>query len=267
MALPPSDPVNSSSKSAKDAAQNDVFMREVDDAVRADQMEGFFKRYGLPLIGAIVLGLAAFGGFLFWQHNAKAAKEEHAEKFVQALDDLDANNLKAADGKLTALAGEGTAGSEAMAKLMRAGIALSEDRAPDAIKLYGEVANDTDVPQPLRDLATVRQVAANFDKLPPQTVVDRLKPLAEPGNAWFGVAGELVGVAYLKQGKENLAGPLFAKIARDETQPDSLRARARQLAGILGQDALDDVIDENGDKQDEDGAIARAAAPTAATAR
>jgi len=102
----------------------------------------------------------------------------------------------------------------------------------------------------LRDLATVREIAAAYDKLPPQTVIDRLSSLAQQGNPWFGVAGEMVGVAYLKQGKAKQAGPLFVKIAKDKTQPDALRARVRQLAGQLGYDAIEDVVGVSG----EDGA-------------
>ena len=76
----------------------------------------------------------------------------------------------------------------------------------------------------------------------PQQVVDRLKPLAVPGNPWFGSAGELVGMAYIKQGRTELAGPLFAAISRDKEAPASLRSRSRQLAGLLGVDAIDDPV-------------------------
>ena len=83
----------------------------------------------------------------------------------------------------------------------------------------------------------------------PEDVVVRLKPLAVPGNPWFGSAGELLGMAYLKQGHKDLAGPLFATIARDKDTPDSLRARIRQMAGLLGFDAIDDIA-----KPSQDGA-------------
>jgi hypothetical protein len=75
----------------------------------------------------------------------------------------------------------------------------------------------------------------------PEEVIARLKPLAKPGNPWFGSAGELVAMAYLKQGKKDLAGPLFAAIAKDEQAPRSMRSRARQMAGMLGYDAVVDV--------------------------
>lgn len=215
-------------------------MREVDDALRQDEMTGFFQRYGKPVIGVVVIGLLGLAGYLWWEHSSKQSAGERGEKLVMALDEVEGGNLGAADKKLAPLAAEGGA-SAAAAKLTRAGIALRQDRLADAVKLYGEVAADESAPKAFRDLATVREVASNFDAMDPQKVVDRLKPLAVPGNPWFGNAGELVGIAYLKQGKNNLAGPLFAQIARDEQSPETLRRRARQMAGLLGVDAIDDV--------------------------
>ena len=66
-----------------------------------------------------------------------------------------------------------------------------------------------------------------------------LKPLATPGNAVFASAGELVAHAYLDQGKRAEAGALFAQIAKDENSPESARSRARQMAGVLGVDAIE----------------------------
>ena len=68
-------------------------------------------------------------------------------------------------------------------------------------------------------------------------MVARLKPIAVPGNAYFGSAGELLGMAYLELGKPDEAGKLFAEIGKDEKVPGTLRARMRQLAGGLGFDA------------------------------
>ena len=85
-----------------------------------------------------------------------------------------------------------------------------------------------------------------FDTLPPQKTIDRLKTLATPGNPWFGSAGEMTALSYMKMGKDNLAGPIFAQIAKQEDLPPSLRGRATQMAGALGIDAVQ--LDENKDK-------------------
>ena len=50
-----------------------------------------------------------------------------------------------------------------------------------------------------------------------------------------------VAHAYLDQDKRAEAGALFAQIAKDQTAPESVRSRARQMAGVLGVDAIEDV--------------------------
>ena len=218
-----------------------MFFREVDEAVRQDEMVGLFKRYGKPAAAAIVIGLLALAGYLYWDNSRKDASGEVGEQFTLALDKLDVRNLDAADKELVAVIAKGGPGSVAAARILRGGIAQTNQKPAEAAKLFAEVAADAKAPQPFRDLATIREVSLKFDTMPPQQVVDRLKPLAVPGNPWFGSAGELVGIAYLKQNRGDLAGPLFAAISRDKDVPESLRRRTRQMAGLLGVDAIDDV--------------------------
>ncbi|GGZ11996.1 tetratricopeptide repeat protein [Novosphingobium colocasiae] len=253
MALTPTNPPSGDKAAQRQAAQQEVFLREVDDALRHDQVEGFYRTYGKAVIAAVVVGLAAFGGYLFWDHEQKKARDLNAEQLVQSIDAAQSSKFADAKAKLNPLIAEGTGGNAELARLLQAGIALELKRPDEAIKLYRTVSENADAPQPLRDLATVRQVAASFGTMKPQAVIDRLKPLAAPGNAWFGVAGELVAMAYLKQGNPDQAGQLLAAIAKDKSVSDSLRSRAGQLAGVLGADSLDDVVDERGQPLDETG--------------
>lgn len=223
------------------STEQDMLMREVDDAVRQDQFGTAAKRYGIPAGILLVLGLAGFGGWLYWNDQERTRLEQGSEQLVTALDEIEGGALEAADEKLVVLVEQGEPGAATAALMARAGIALNEGRDGDAVKLYDQIAADLRAPQPYRDLAAIRSVAANFDSLDPQEVVDRLKTLAVPGNPWFGSAGELVGMAYLAQDKQDLAGPLFAEIAKNEDVPDSLRGRTRQIAGLLGYDAVPDI--------------------------
>ena len=68
----------------------------------------------------------------------------------------------------------------------------------------------------------------------PDQVVAALRGLAAPGNPWFGSAGELTGIAYLKMGRRDLAGEMFASLTRDPTVPDTIKLRAGQMASMLG---------------------------------
>ncbi|MBH1991767.1 MAG: tetratricopeptide repeat protein [Sphingomonadaceae bacterium] len=217
---------------------SEAFMREVDEAVRQDQLLTFWERYGRWLLAALVLGLAAFGGWLYWQHHSKTQSEAVSEK-------LDAVLSVAAGGgtpdakEIDALTQASQPGYRASALLVKAGTASRKGDSKAAIAIYSAMTADTKLDQPYRDLALIRQTALEFDALRPQQVIDRLKPLAIEGAPWFGSAGELVAIAYMKTGKPDLAGPMFAAMAKDANVPQSIRSRARQMAGLLGIDAVE----------------------------
>jgi hypothetical protein len=261
---PDSEQTRADQAAARREREQEVFLREVDDAVRQDQLENALKRYGWPVAGALLLGLAGFGGWLLWSDHSEGQTEERSEKLIAAFDKLEAGRIEQAGNELTTLSEDDGSAIALSAKLARAGIALRDNRKTEAVELYESIAGDEDAPKPYRDLATIRSVAVQFEQLDPQKVVDRLKPLATPGNPWFGSAGELVAMAYLKQDKKELAGPLFASIAKDEDVPQSLRSRTRQLAGLLGYDAVVDVDRTLAELSDAEGG---AGAPPAAPAQ
>lgn len=242
MALTPNNSQTADDKKAKiAAAQDEALLREVDDAVRQDDLEQFGKKYGRPLLGVVLLGLAAFGGYLWWYERNEAAMAGDSEKLVAAMDQLDAGNLKTGTDALAGLAGSEQAGTRSAALLLQAGALAQQGKNADAAKIFGQVATDGEAPQAYRDLALVRQVMAQYDTMKPEEVISRLKPLAVPGNPFFGTAGELVAMAYLEQGKKSEAGALFSQISKDENVPETLRSRSRQMAGLLGVDAIADV--------------------------
>jgi hypothetical protein len=219
-----------------------VFLREVDDALREDELKSILTRYGKPIGGAILVGLLGLAGYLWWDNSNKQAAGERSEQAIIALDKLEAGNAAAALADLEPLTKEGSDGNKAAAAMTRAAILVQQGKTEDGAKAFAAIAADTAVPQAYRDLATIREVSIRFDAMLPQQVIDRLKPLAVPGNAWFGSAGELVGMAYLKLGKPDQAGPLFAAIGKNTDVPQTLRSRMRQVAGQLGYDAgMDDV--------------------------
>lgn len=216
---------------------SDAFIREVDDELRRDQALHIWQNYGKWIIAAVVAALALFAAWLWWQNDQTMKAGAEGEELSAVLDGLSAGRGDALKPKIDALAGSKIEGVSAAARIVRADLLLQKNDLKGAAAEFGKVAGDTSLAQPYRDMALVRQTAAEFDTMTPDAVIARMKPLAAPGNAWFGSAGELVGIAYLKQGKRELAAATFAAIAKDETVPETIRSRVVQLASALGVDA------------------------------
>lgn len=219
---------------------NQTFYREVDDELRKAQVGDFWSRYGKALVIGLVVITVAVAGYFVWKSRQTREAERQGELLDAAITDLGEGKEKAAAPKLTQLATSDNSGYRATALLAQADAALSANNTAAAVGLFRRIAGDPALPQPFRDLATVRQTAIEFDTIAPALVIERLRPLARPGNPWFGSAGEMTGVAYLKQGKPAQAAPLFAAIARDEGVPETIRSRVVQMAGTLGIDAIED---------------------------
>lgn len=253
-----------SSTGATAGQPDNGFLREVDEALREQEVVDAFKRHGRTAAIAIVAILVGLAGYLWWDHSRAQLLGEKGEQLTLALDQLEMGRFAPALSQLKPLESEGKDGLKAAAVLTEAGMLSEQGKAAEAQKLFAQVSADATAPQAYRDLATVREVASGFEAIPVDQVVARLKPLAVPGNAFFGSAGELLGMAYIKQNRNDLAGPLFAAIARDKTVPDSLRGRARQMAGLLGVDAVDDVNLAAGSAGGANAAAPQAAPATAA---
>ena len=212
---------------------NDVFMREVDEELRRDEMVAFGRKYGVWIAALIVLFLVVLGGSLWWRHHKEVVAGRQGEQFQQALDSLGSGNMKAAEPTLAKLAQSSHDGYRAMAAFAQADLLLKKDDLKGAAAKFAAIANDGSLDKSFRDLALIRQTSAEYDSLDPQKVIARLKPLAVKGNPWFGSAGEMVAMAYLQQNKRAEAGKVFGEIAQDATVPDSLRQRAVQMAALL----------------------------------
>lgn len=239
--LPTSKKPDADTQAQQQTAQDEVLMREIDEAVRQDDMARFARVYGRPLLGVLIAGIIAFGGYLFWQSREEAAMDAQSERLVAALDRLDAGDISGA-GKLAAgLSSEGEGTAAISAQMLEAGLAMQQGKRAEAAALYAKLAAGDEVPPALRDLASIREITATFDSRKPGEVIARLKPLAVPGNPWFGSAGELVAMAHLELGQREQAGTMFGEIAKSEDVPETIRARARQMAGLLGVDAITDV--------------------------
>ena len=216
---------------------NEAFFREVDEELRRDRATRVWKQWGLWIVVGVVAIIAAFGGWLYWQHRQAQAAGVEGEQLADAYQSLALGNETAAAAPLAKLSTSRSDAHRALAVFSQADILLQKPDLKGAAAKFASIATDGSMPQPFRDLALIRQTAAEFDTVRPQVVIDRMRPLAVRGGAWLGSAGELMGAAYLKLGRRAEAGQMFARVARDKDVPESIRQRAVQMAGVLGVDA------------------------------
>ena len=230
------------SPDAAPSREDEVLIREIDEAVREDALLEFMRKHGVKVLIAVLALVAVLGGYMIWHHYRERGLETQSETVVAALDLAEQNDFKSASEKVAGLLGDDASpGARAAARFIQAAAALEASDKAKASGLYKQIAADPTTPPALKDLARVREVSINYDTMKPADVIAQFKDLATPGNPFFGSAGELVAMAHLEAGNRAEAGKLFAAMSKDESLPETLRSRARQMAGLMGVDAIVDV--------------------------
>lgn len=215
--------------------QGEAFLREVEEDLRRDQLANLWRRYGRWLLIAIGAFLIALAAFLYWLEQRQEKISQQSDRLVRAVQLLNEGDTAKALPELQALAGEGTDGIKALARLAEASQFVRANETDKAIRAYEAIAADKSLAEPFRQLAGFRAVQLQYDALTPEQTIEKLKPLAQDGTPWFGPAGELLAVAYLDSGQPQLARALFEAIAGNEEVAPSLRARATQMISMLPQ--------------------------------
>ncbi|MGL6043760.1 MAG: tetratricopeptide repeat protein [Sandaracinobacteroides sp.] len=216
--------------------RDDAFIREVDEAYREDEMKSFFRKWGRLILLAVALGLAALGSWFWWQAEQTRKVETQSEQFSAALTKAEGGQTTEAVAELAKLGQSANPSYRALSAMTQSGIAITGGETDKAAGHLRRVADDAQVAQPLRDVATMKLLRLEFDTLAPAEVLKRTEPYLVGDSPWFPVAGEMAALAHVKAGQPDKAGPLFYRIASDERTPVSMRARAEQMAAALGQD-------------------------------
>src|SRR3546814_16291405 len=120
-------------------------------------------RYGSWLLALIVLTLVAFGGWLWWNHQAEQKAGERSEQLSKTLNTLQAGAKAAAAKQANALAEAKQPGYRAAALLIKAALALEGGANTAALAHYQAIADDTRLAPPRTHLSLLHKPPPEFD--------------------------------------------------------------------------------------------------------
>ena len=206
---------------------SDIF-REVEEDVRREKLEKFWKAYGAYVIVLLVLAMAGIGGFQLWQRYEAGLRDKDSAAFAAAQHITDST---AAAEKFAALAKTAHGGYGPLSRLEQANVLAASNRGDQAVALYKDIANDDH--SAIGAVARLRAAWVLADTAPRADLQTLLQPLLDPGSVWRQMAEEVLAYSDYHAGKTLVATGEFAKLAADPDSPDQLRARTRAFAGFL----------------------------------
>ena len=213
----------------------DIF-DEVEEDLRAERAEKLFKKYAWLIVAAAVAIVAAVACWQLWTRYQNQQDAAAASRYVALQNAIEQPNAAKTDhiASLEQFAATAPQGYKTLARLREAGLKADAGDLPGAIALWNAIAADSGADRLLRDFASLMATSRELDHGDPVQVRSRLKPLAEPGNAWSALAREQLAMLDLRQGKVDDARKTLQVLTFDADAPSGLRARASALLAGLG---------------------------------
>ena len=205
---------------------------EVDEDVRRDQLKKLWDQYSIYIVAAALLIIASVGGWRGYQYlEAKKAAEAGAA-FDKAVELSDANKHSEAEAAFADLAAKAPWGYRMLARLRTAAEVASRDK-PAAAKMFDDIAADTSVGAPERDLARIRAAQLLLETTTYPNMLQRLEPATAAGATFRHTARELLALSAWRANDTTAARQWLDLIANDGESPPSLRSRAEALQALL----------------------------------
>jgi len=204
-------------------SDTDSFIDEVTEEVRRDRLFGYFRRYGW-IAAVVILGLV--GGTAYNEWSKSAAAQVAQARGDALLDALDMEDDAASIAVLSAIATQ--EGGDVVASFLAAGSDQNQ-----AANLLGAIAENTDQPEYIRDLARLKLVTTP-DSVSQEEAVLILTDLSAAGGLYRNAATEMLVAIELERGNVDAAVTLLQAHIQDAQATKEQIQRMGELIVALG---------------------------------
>ncbi len=207
---------------------SDIF-REVEEDVRKERLEKWWKAYGdyvIALLAVIILGIA---GYQLWLRYEAGQRAKASVAFVAAQRITNSTQAAAAFDALSKTSPPGGYGE--LSRLSEASALAVAGKPADAIARYKDIAAGDS--GPVGATARIRAAWLVADSASRADLEALLQPINGDTSAWRQMAREVLAYSDYKAGKVKEAASEFAALVADPDSPDALKSRARAFAAYL----------------------------------
>lgn len=211
----------------KMADDRDSLLREVDEELRRDQLQRLWSQYNGVIIGAVAAIVLGVLGYQIVHGRRIAAAEAAGAQYQAAVDFIDNKKNDEAEKVLTSLAGGGSSGYAALARLQLAGAQLKAGKTADALGSFEALGKDGSADDLLKSFAQLQAASLRMADADFTEIQNRLKPLAEDGGAFKISAREMLGFAAYKAGNLVEARKYFEPLLIDPNASRQIQERIK----------------------------------------
>lgn len=214
---------------------DDSLFREVDEAIRQEQLKSLWDKYGLWLIVGAILIIAVVGGHNAWTYWSAEQAKSAGGRFIGGIVEAEDGQTADAINVFKSLSEDGPGGYGDLSRLQLAALYSSQGKTAEAIRIYDTIAESSGTETALKHFATIQAASLMLDEASFEDMRKRLDDLAVTGNPWRHSARELLGLSAYRNGESDASRRYFDVMLSDQQTPANMRRRADIMLSLLVQ--------------------------------
>jgi len=197
-------------------------MEEVNEELRQQKLEAFWKENRSWIIASIILAILATAGLTYWR---SWDLKKNLENTATLLEVSKADDPRA----LTAFADTARKNHAALARLLAAGLHVKQGNTDRAVEIYESIGSESGLDRTLRDLARILSVSRRLETGDPKKLHAELADLSSRKSPYRFSAIEMDALVFAREGKMKEAAERLQDISTDASAPNDARLRATTL--------------------------------------
>ncbi|MFT3726406.1 MAG: tetratricopeptide repeat protein [Terricaulis sp.] len=209
------------------------FVQEVDQNLRDERMIADARRFAPYAIGAVILFVAAIGGWQLWQGYQVNEARKGAQEFSAAQQVAGTGDMNAAKAAFLALTTHGPENYRVMAQLEYGAVLQAQGDLNGALAAFDKGASETN-DQTLKESAILRAAYIAAETQDYDAINRRLQPMLNSHTRLSYLAQELLAVQAWKAGKLDVARDTLQNLSLAFSAPEAVRQRAQSYLSVIG---------------------------------
>jgi len=202
----------------------DIFS-ELDDDLRDEKLQEFWKEYGTWIISMIVLAVLTTASVSIWRGMKVSSETKNTAALIKTLYQEDVDQL-------VIFADQASTNHAVIAKFMAGALFVEKGEHAKALDVYKKISETSGVDKSYRDLAVLRAISLEIGTVDTIILEKKLSAFDKENHAWRFMALELKALNYAQAQNFDKALSVLETVLGEKNVPYALVRRMQMLKGL-----------------------------------
>lgn len=200
--------------------------REIDEELRKKQLKSIWDRFGIYLIGLVIVVILSVGGYEAVGYINKINSEKTSDQFEYALE-LVRDNEEVMAKNIFIEISEASTGYGGLSLFNLSNLSYNSGNYDEALMYLKKASQNEEISKKIRDFAILRSGFIMLEKNRIEEIEETLGVLLNDGAAFSFHAKEIIALAYHRDGRYKKSSEIFKEISNDASAPSTISVRAK----------------------------------------